>query len=191
MKLGPRSRRDEPGSAHRSCRTGVWKPPQDLWRSSSRRTIVRCTVALVFVLLLPASAGADIGIRGIVPNVARPGENIRVTVRGYLGERPWRPMPVVLVHASRTPRPYPCKGGYCTPSAYPRELRLPPYHLLGAVRSWRALDRTGVNAVGAMAVRVPRVRAGRYLLGLFCASCARGPKGSIIIDYRLVLTVRP
>jgi hypothetical protein len=146
---------------------------------------------LVFILVVPASAAADIGIQRVDPNAARPGENVRITVRGYLGERPWRPMPVVLVPASRAPRPYPCRGGYCTPSAYLRELSLPPYHLVGTVRNWRAFDGTGVNAVGVMTVRVPRVRAGGYLFGLFCASCTSGPKGSVIIDHRLVLTVRP
>jgi len=159
-------------------------------RPSSRNTIVRWASAFALVLLLPAVAAADIGIRRVVPDSASPGDSIRITVSGYLGAQPWRPMPVVLVAAARAPQPYPCRGGFCTPSVHAPELGKPPYHLLGQVRHWRALDRTGVNAVGVMTARVPQVRAGRYVLGLFCASCTRGPRGSVIIDYRLGLTVR-
>ena len=103
-------------------------------------------------------------------------------------------MPVVLVPASSAPQPYRCrrKGvtGICTPGVVLRRLSKPPYRLLGSVRRWKPFDSTKVNAVGVLAVRVPRVQPGRYLLGLFCASCTPGPKGGVIIDYRLGLTVR-
>lgn len=159
-----------------------------------RRTLkVRSLFAVSLLLLLPAVAAADIGVTELEPRVARPGETIRITVRGYLGYEPWKPMPVVLVPASRAPQPYRCRRksviGICTPSVYPRQLVKPPYRPLGSVRRWKPFDSTMVNAVGVLAAQVPATAPGRYLLGLFCASCTPGPKGSVIIDYRLGLTV--
>jgi hypothetical protein len=184
-----RSRRAKPGSARRRSR---------LTRTSGAPSAVTGDVRFASVLasaaLLPSVAAADIGVTRIDPDVARQGETIRITVRGYLGYGPWKPMPVVLVRSSKAPRPYPCRGdaggGICTPSVYPSELLRPPYSSLGSVRRWRAADNTGANGVGVLTTRIPRVGPGRYLVGLFCASCARGPKGSVIIDYRLVLKVR-
>jgi hypothetical protein len=147
-------------------------------------------LAILVALMLPATAVADIGVRSVNPTTAKPGQVVRITVAGYLGQRPWRPMPVVLVPQALAPRPYRCRGGFCTPAVVRAALTKAPYRLLGEVRRWQALDETGVNATGELRARIPDVRTGRYLLGLFCSSCTRGPKGSVIIDYRLTLVVR-
>lgn len=146
-------------------------------------------MAVVVALTLPGIGRGDIGILEPSKSVARPGESVSVIVAGYLGPKPWPPMPVVMIPAALAPKPVPVRGGFAAPQARRSDLRPPRYRIVGEVRSWRARDRTGVNAIGELRFRVPRVPAGRYVLALFCDSCASGPAGSLIIDGRLALRV--
>jgi hypothetical protein len=145
---------------------------------------VLLAIASVLVLAFAGSATADIGIREISRGSASPGGVVRVTARGFLGEPPSPAMPVVMVAAARAPRP--SRFGV-TPLMRPERLRRPPYRLLGSVRQWRRLPNG--HGVGNLSFRVPRVAHGRYVFGLFCDRCVNGPKGSLIIDYKLVLRV--
>jgi hypothetical protein len=147
-----------------------------------RRALV---AALVPVLLLPLAASADIGIRSIDAQTARTGDRVRITARGFLGARPWPAMPVEIVAAAQAPRP--SRLGV-TPRMRAERLRRPPYHLVGSIRGWRRLANG--HGVGTLEFRVPAVIPDRYVLGLFCDRCVRGPKGSLIIDRRLVMRVK-
>lgn len=155
--------------------------------------LVRMRRALAFslalALVVSAAARGDIGIVKLNPTTARPGDLITVVVAGYLGQRPWRPMPVVLIPSALAPPEVPFRGGFRSPIARRADLRPPRYRVVGAVRNWRAPDSTGVNARGVIRFRLPPVRPGRYVFALFCETCWPGPRGSLIIDRRLVLTV--
>lgn len=146
-------------------------------------------LALLGALVLPAAGLGDIGILKLSRYEARPGESVSVRAAGYLGPKPWRPMPVVMIPAALAPKPVPFRGGFAAPTARRIELRPPRYRVVGAIWLWRIRDQTGVNATGQLRFRVPRVRTGHYVLALFCDACAAGPKGSLIIDPRLVLRV--
>jgi hypothetical protein len=70
---------------------------------------------------------------------------------------------------------------------YGRLLR-PPYRLVGTIRRWQGRTRNG-HAWGYVVFRVPKVKLGRYVFGMFCPPCVRGPRGSLIVDPALILTV--
>jgi hypothetical protein len=144
-------------------------------------------VAVLAAVVATPSASADIGIRGVSPRHVHPGEVVRVTADGFLGPEPWPAMPIVIVAEQHAPRPYQCGNGYCSPRMARGRLGRPPYRLLGAIRRWRR--QSDGHGIGSLRFTVPRLRSGRYVLGLFCESCVRGPKGSLIIDRRLVLHV--
>jgi hypothetical protein len=145
---------------------------------------VLLAIACVLVLAFVGSATADIGIRTVDRATAKPGDTVRVTARGFLGDRPWPAMPVVMLAA---PRPDP--SIHLTHRRMrPARLRRPPYRFLGTITRWRRLPNG--HGVGHLRFRVPRVARGRYVFGLFCDDCVRGTKGSLIIDHRLVLRVK-
>jgi hypothetical protein len=146
-------------------------------------------VAVVVALVVTGAARGDIGIRELTPRTARAGDLVTVVAAGYLGPRPWQPMPVVMIPAKLAPKPRPVPGGFGSPIARRSDLRPPRYRIVGAVSTWRPRDDTGVNARGVLRFRLPPVRPGRYVFALFCEPCRPGPRGSLIIDRRLVLTV--
>jgi hypothetical protein len=154
-----------------------------------RRTLF---AAIATALLLPIqSAGADIGIVGLSPAHARTGDRIRVTAAGYLGMT-HQIFTVILVPKARAPQPYSCLSGtaICTPSFLPARLTRPPFTPAGRITSWRQVGPRRIRQGRAILMfRLPRVAPGRYVLGLFCPSCTRGPKGSLIIADNLILRV--
>ncbi len=135
-------------------------------------------------LMVPGLARADIGIVTVSTTSARPGDVMSLVAEGYLGSKPWRSRPLVMIPVALAPR---CCA---SPRARLSELRPPRYRIIGAIRHWRLLDGTGVNARGRVRFRVPTVIPGRYLFGLFCGRCAAGDRGSVIIDRSLVLRIR-
>jgi hypothetical protein len=143
-------------------------------------------VVLAVLVAVPA-AWADVGIRAVSTREARPGDAARVTADGFLGPKPWPAMPIVMIRERQAPRPYYCGNGGCSPRMAAGRLRRSPYRLLGSIRRWQT-QRDGHGA-GSLAFAVPRVAPGRYVFGLFCERCVRGPTGSLIIDYALVLRV--
>jgi hypothetical protein len=156
---------------------------------SGRRRLRGLAPLLIIALLAAGAAHGDIGIRKLTPASARPGDVITVVAAGYLGPRPWRALPVVMIPARLAPKLRPVRGGFGRPLALRSELRSPRYRVVGAVRNWQPRDQTGVNARGEFRFRLPAVPPGRYLFALFCDPCAPGPQGSLIIDRRLVLAV--
>jgi hypothetical protein len=146
-------------------------------------------VALLLALALPGTVRGDIGIRRLSVSMARPGDTVSVVAAGYLGSKPWRPMPVVMIPAALAPEPFAVPGGFAAPRARRSQLRPPRYRVVGSIARWRARDRTGVNATGRLVFHVPRVSVGRYVFALFCDACTPGPAGSLIIDEKLVLRV--
>jgi hypothetical protein len=145
-----------------------------------RRLIVLVAIALAAPT---AVARGDIGIVGVAPTHARPGDRIRVTAQGYLGMTTW-PYPVVMVEARRAPQPYSCMHGtaICEPSFLPTALSRPPFDLVGWIMHWQRIAPLGAQQGRAtLTFRLPRVAPGLYAFGLFCASCTPGPKGSLIV----------
>jgi hypothetical protein len=151
-------------------------------------------VALALALLSSVqSADADIGIVGVSPTHARTGDRIRVTAAGYLGMT-HQIFTVILVPRAQAPQPHSCLSGtaICTPAFLPARLKRPPFTPVGKVTRWRQIGPRDIRQGRAtLTFRLPRVAPGRYVLGLFCPSCTRGPKGSLIIDDDLVLRVEP
>jgi hypothetical protein len=149
-------------------------------------------VALGITLLSSVQpADADIAIVGVSPTHARTGERIRVTAAGYLGMT-HQIFTVILVPEASAPEPHSCLDGsaICTPAFLPARLKRPPFTPVGKVTSWRLIGPRGSRQGRAiLTFRLPRVAPGRYVLGLFCPSCTRGPKGSLIIADDLVLRV--
>jgi hypothetical protein len=156
---------------------------------SGCRRLSGAASSLVVALLVTGAAHGDIGIRKLTPTSARPGDVITVVAAGYLGPQPWRAMPVVMIPARLAPKLRPVRGGFGRPLALRTELRPPRYRVVGAVRNWRPRDQAGVNARGELRLRLPAVPPGRYVFALFCDPCSPGPRGSLIIDRRLVLAV--
>lgn len=148
---------------------------------------MRAISIVVAALVVAAPAAADIGIVGVAPSAARPGQTVRVHVNGYLPMR-LRAMPIVLVRADLMPRPYPCKkAAICEPIVWRGRLERPPYRILGFTRGWRRNRTQPDHADARFRVRVPRVAPGRYTLALWCAPCVRGPQGSLIAGPRLTI----
>jgi hypothetical protein len=146
-------------------------------------------LAVVCVALAASAAHADIGIRAVQPSTAQVGDLVRVTARGFLGEKPWPAMRVVFVKASAAPTPFRCgERGICRPRLREPQLRRSPFVWVGAIRRWRA-EGSGRGS-GELTFRVPRVEPARYVVGLYCAACTPGACGSLIIDPRLTLVVR-
>lgn len=78
----------------------------------------------------------------------------------------------------------------CEPSFLPPALDRPPFKVVGSIRRWRVVGPRGAQQGRAtLLFRLPVVAPGRYVFGLFCPSCIRGPKGSLIVAYELVLRV--
>ena len=161
----------------------------------ARRAPIAITVpaAAVIALATASPTDADVGIRDLRPRAARVGDLVRVTAGGYLGPKPWPSMPVALVPLRKAPRPRPCMNGraICRPTLRYSALAQPPFALLGSVRRWRRDPVAKEHGTGSLVFRVPRVGSGRYVVGLFCAECVAGPRGSLIIAYDLVLRLRP
>lgn len=150
---------------------------------------MRCAFVLLAVCILVGPAAADIGIVRVAPVTARPGGTVRVTVNGYVGLRA-ATMPLVVVPAALLPRPFACKKGaaICEPNVWRGRLDRPPYRLVGFARRWRRDRDQPDHATAVAAVRVPRLRPGRYVVALWCGPCVRGPQGSLIAGP--TLTVR-
>jgi hypothetical protein len=150
-----------------------------------RRTLIAAVFA---ILLMPLAASADIDIDVVTPRRARPGDPVRVTARGFLGPRPWPAMEVAMIPMAKAPKPQ--HWGVAMRRA---RLRRPPFRIVGTIRRWRPLPPRPYqygHGEGSIVFRTPDVRSGRYLFGLFCDPCLRGPRGNLIIDRRLVLKVR-
>ena len=74
-----------------------------------RRSLVAVAVA---ALALPGVGAADIGIHRLSKSDARPGDAVSVIAVGYLGPKPWRPMPVVMFSVAEAPEPVRVHGGF-------------------------------------------------------------------------------
>ena len=125
------------------------------------------TCAAICAVLAAAGVGAaraqaDVGIR-ITTEETRVGGLIRGWANGSAAS-------LYLVPESAARRPYPCRGGFCTPRV--RRVPQPPYVFLGRLR------RTRSHFVRQrFAFRVPRVRPGRYQVAMWCRPCG----GSLIL----------
>jgi hypothetical protein len=141
-------------------------------------------------LPLDAQIAGDLGVNWLTPARAAAGDAVQLGVSGYLGPRPWPALRVVLLSAVHVPRPRPCHGnGSCAPAVTPAAIQHPPFTIVGSIHNWRA-HTNAVTASGSLRFRVPELAAGRYVLALFCPACAPGPRGSLIINPRLFLTIQ-
>ena len=137
------------------------------------RKLAAALCSLVAGLLIAApTVTADTGVVSISPHFARPGERVDLMVG--CGACPADAnFPVSLVPVAKTPRLHPCaENAVCEPTVRqpPRER---PFVLLGSASASRAL---------LLRFSVPDIEPGHYAFVLFCASCVRGPRGSLIAD---------
>ena len=164
-----------------SGRTGC---PGGCWTQWIRRPILIAGLCASVVVLTASQADADIGVIGVKPNVAAPGQLVDVAAGcGGLG-CPVR-LPVSLLpsgDARGTLGPV-CEGkhGPCRSPTAPRIPRERPYVFLG----WAA--RTGPPpAYGQRYVlrfRVPSVKPGAYEFVIFCDACSPGPRGMLVATF--------
>jgi hypothetical protein len=158
----------------------------DLRPSAGRIRDMKLLGAMLVAAIVAPGASADIGIRWISSRSAEPGDPFSVSVDGFLGSKPWPSMPIVMVAAGQAPQ---VRSGGSRPAMKLRRLYEPPYRWLGVIRRWHPIRREPGHGSGVLRFAIPKASSGRYLFGLFCESCVRGPRGSLIIDYRLQLKV--
>jgi hypothetical protein len=145
-----------------------------------------CLVALIFT----AAGAADIGILSVSPTSARVGERVSVRVEGYLGPKPWRPYPVVLVRRAKEPNRYRCgTHTICEPTRLSAAVERLPFYLVGTITRWKASTRLPDVGSARLDFRVPRLTPGVYVPMLVCASCARGARVSLIDTKGVLLRV--
>jgi hypothetical protein len=114
--------------------------------------LARLGLVTVGALVVCAVAAADIGPVGVSPSVAQVGQAVTIRVQGYLGPKPWRPMPIVLVARAHQPHPFRCgTNAICEPTRLPAALRR------GAVPS----DRRDLQLEGVVSANGQRGRASR------------------------------
>jgi hypothetical protein len=124
---------------------------------------------LTFVVAPPARA--DIAVTGVNPASGVPGE--KVTLRIGCGGCPPRGLrlPVSLVPLDDRPLPYPCRpNALCRPRAASPP-KHPPFIFLGRTTRTHRLR-----------FQIPDTAPGVYAFVIYCASCQRGPGGSLIAN---------
>ena len=124
-------------------------------------------LALVSAVVLAAPASADVGVE-LLTTSARRGAIVRINV--FAPPR----MPLYLVTASRALQPHRCHGdAICAPSSIGPPNHWPYVRLRPLSPRSSFIMRAGVPA---------RLRPGRYRAVLYCESCYRGPRGSLVIS---------
>jgi hypothetical protein len=124
------------------------------------------------------TATADIGVVGVTPKIARPGDQVELKVG--CGRCPGdASFPISLVPSAKAPQPDRCRANaICSPAAArPPDKR--PAVLLGTTRAEPLSEATSRLD---LTFAVPRIEPGVYAFVIFCASCVRGPSGSLIAD---------
>jgi hypothetical protein len=145
---------------------------------------------LAGLLIAAPTATADIGLMSVSPKVVTPGERVDVEV-GCGWCRTPTSFPISLVRLAKAPMPHLChvrfKGrletGLCDPTAT-APLRQGPYVFLGGTRASGApLPNTDPpGSKSDLRFAAPDLPPGPYALAIFCAACARGQPGSLIVD---------
>jgi hypothetical protein len=144
-------------------------------------------------LFLAAPAAADVGVVGVSPTVASPGQPIVLRVGCGFCSRPTG-FPISLVPFAQAPRPRPChENALCSPraAAPPRQ---DPFVFLGRTRGGRAL-LPGADPPGSesqLRFQVPNVQPGRYAFVIFVPGRGRDARGTLIAQTtRNLLRVQP
>jgi hypothetical protein len=154
--------------------------------------VVVRTLAIAFgtLLLWCGVAAADIGIVSMSAKTAQPGQRVSIRVEGYLGPKPWRAYPIVLVPRSAEPHPYKCgTRAICGPTRLADAISKAPFRVVGSVVHWHILRGISVNGWGMLVFHVPKLSPGVYVPMLVCARCARAPRVSLIATRGLALRI--
>ena len=144
----------------------------------TRARLVVFLAAIVGLLVQPLAAAADVGLIVRQSNV-RPGQSMTVwggcTYPVYLVPEPF---------LART-RQY---HALTTSTAVPGPPKRLPFRFLGRPICTNRTHFVGEYPGGDwsswtayLRVRLPSLRPGRYQLAVYCASCLRGPGGSLIV----------
>jgi hypothetical protein len=142
-------------------------------------------MGLLFAGLLVAAppAAADIGVVGVSPTVASPGQQVVLRVGcGFCARGTG--FAISLVPVAQAPRPRPCnRNALCAPQAAgpPRER---PFVFLGRTRGGRALlpEAEPQGSESQLRFRTPNVQPGRYAFVIFSPERGRGARGVLIAD---------
>jgi hypothetical protein len=142
------------------ARIGTHRGPANVIELMAIRTVAVVAALGGSTLALPPSAGADIGLRLTTKDVRVGG-----TLRGWSNGRGF---PVYIVPSALAPKRYSCHRG--TAICEPTSRRPPgePFVLVG-----RVPGKFGDYGKQPFAFRVPRVRAGRYRVFIYCRPCGR------------------
>jgi hypothetical protein len=136
---------------------------------------------------------ADVGIESVSPRAGQPGQHVVLTVgcgacrSAAIVNGPAHPpadFPIFLIPAAQAPRIVPCPGsssGLCAPSSVGPPSGDPFVPLGRAKPTFRERDlaRTPMPRY-RLRFRIPEVEPGSYTLVIYCGSCYRGPRGSLI-----------
>lgn len=144
-------------------------------------------MAVSWLALTAPPVKGDIGVVGVSPRHANPGEEVNVSIgsgtsiSSPTGEGPF---PVSLVPLADTPRPHRCDSSAaaaCLPAALgpPREA---PFVYLGQATRVKNQDRRYVQDF-RLHFQVPAVTPGRYSFVIYSAGSYPGPRGGLIVDY--------
>lgn len=177
----------------------------DLWlpfgRTHYMHPLPRRSIVLTLSLFLLLAGGAvwtagteaDVGIESVSPRAGQPGQDVVLTVgcgacrSAVIVNGPAHPpadFPIFLVPLAQAPRAGPCPGGssgLCTPFSVgpPAGDRFVPLGRAKPTFRERDLARTPMPRY-RLRFRIPEVGPGSYALVIYCASCYRGPRGSLI-----------
>jgi hypothetical protein len=148
-----------------------------------RRPILMAGLCASVVVLTASQAHADIGVIGVKPNVAAPGQLISLAAGCGGGGCPAR-LPVSLLPSGDARRTRPvCEGkqGPCRSPTAPRIPRERPFVFLGWATRRGPPPSYGQRYV--LRFRAPRVRPGAYQFVIFCDACSPGPRGMLVATF--------
>jgi hypothetical protein len=157
------------------------------------RAAVVMVMALSWLALTTPPAKGDIGVVGVSPRHANPGEEVNVSIgSGTSISSPTGggPFPVSLVPLADTPEPHRCDSSaaaVCLPAALgpPRDA---PFVYLGRATRVKNQDKRYVRELRSVQeyrlhFQVPAVTPGRYSFVIYSAGSYPGPRGGLIVDY--------
>lgn len=149
---------------------------------------VLMVMAVTWLALTAPPVRGDIGVVGVSPRHANPGEEVNVSIGSGTSisspTGPEGPFPVSFVPLTDTPKPHRCgsrAAAACLLAAFgpPREA---PFVYLGRATRLKNQGRRYEQDF-RLHFQVPAVTPGRYSFVIYSAGSYPGPRGGLIVDY--------
>jgi hypothetical protein len=159
-----------------------------IWAHESLRTAGVMVIAVSWLALNAPLVKGDIGVVGVSPRHANPGEAVNVSIASgaeISSPRGRGPFPVSLVPLADAPKPHRCStraAALCLPAALgpPREA---PFVYLGQATHVENQGKPYLQYF-RLHFRVPTVAPGLYSFVIYSAGSYPGPRGGLMIDYK-------